>query len=155
MHEIKIEHFELGAFTTSPEEMAILAGVSFPIAHRVPGAVGEAFDWQLWYSAWIEKVSGADAIPAPSELTVEAADTFEAFIPWDQLGEAAVLYGQNGEPLQKTGPIRLYVPNGSSKCLNVKSIVKLRIGHNAANGTEEATYGFKHTFSADELRKNK
>ncbi|MEV5030101.1 hypothetical protein [Paenibacillus sp. LPE1-1-1.1] len=155
MNEIKIEHFKLGSFATSPEEMAMLAGKSFPIAQRVPGAFGDAFDWQRWYSAWLEKVGGVEAVPAPSQLIVEAADTFEASIPWEQLGEAAVLYKLDGEPLQKTGPIRLYVPNGSSKCLNVKSIVKLKIGHNASSGTEEATYGFKHTFSAEELRKNK
>lgn len=155
MQEIKIEHFELGLSVTSPAEMAKLAGTSFKIDERVPGTAGEAFDWHSWYSAWLHHAGKTEAAITPSYLIVEAADTFEASIPWEQLEQAAVLYQLNGEPLSKTGPIRLYVPNGSSKCLNVKSIVKLKIGYNAASEQEEATYGFKHTFSADELRKNK
>lgn len=136
--------------------MAKLAEDSFPIADRVPETAGEAFDWHSWYSAW-SGIAGADkAVLAPTHLMVEAADTFEATIPWEQLGQAAVLYALEGEPLAKAGPIRLYVPNGSSKCLNVKSIVKIKLVRRAAAGEqEEASYGFKNTFSAEELRMNK
>ncbi|MGO4547029.1 hypothetical protein AB4Z29_19775 [Paenibacillus sp. 2TAB23] len=156
MHEIRIEHFMLGSFKASPEDMASLAGSSFKIANRVPDTEGEAFDWQLWYAKWVEQASGSVSIPAPTHLIVEAADTFEALIPWEELGDAAVLYALEGQRLSQTGPIRLYVPNGSSKCLNVKSIVKLSmVKHNAEAATEKAAYGFKNTFSVNELRKNK
>lgn len=155
MKEIRIEHFGLGLSVTNPAEMAKLAGTTFPIGERVPETAGEAFDWNNWYAAWLQYAGKAEATVTPSYLIVEAADTFEASIPWEQLEQAAVLYQLEGEPLTKTGPIRLYVPNGSSKCLNVKSIVKLKIGYNAASEQEEATYGFKHTFSADDLRKKK
>ncbi|WP_169085366.1 hypothetical protein [Paenibacillus sp. PL91] len=155
MQEIRIEHFELGLSETSPAEMAELAGASFPIADRVPETAGEAFDWHGWYLGWLQHAGKSDAAIKPTHLIVEAADTFEAKIPWEQLDQAAVLYQLEGEPLKKTGPIRLYVPNGSSKCLNVKSIVKLKIVNHTAIDQEEATYGFKHTFSADELRKNR
>ena len=156
MQEINIEHFELGLSSTSPADMAKLAGSNFPIAGRVPEAAGEAFDWHAWYRAWMKQAGKADAeVTSPTHLIAQAADTFEASIPWEQLDYAAVLYRLDGEPLKKTGPIRLYVPNGSSKCLNVKSIVKIKIENHAASEQAEATYGFKHTFSADELRKNR
>lgn len=155
MRELTIDHFELGLSVTSAAEMAELAGASFPIADRVPEAAGEAIDWQSWYSAWLKHNGTKAAVLTPSYLMVEAADTFEATIPWEQLNQAAVLISLEGEPLTKTGPIRLYVPNGSSKCLNVKSIVKLKIGYNAASEPEEASYGFKHTFTADDLRMKK
>ncbi|WP_339204079.1 hypothetical protein MHH56_23395 [Paenibacillus sp. FSL K6-3182] len=157
MHEIKIEHFEIGMSVTTPEEMAKLSGASFLIAGRVPDAEGEAFDLYQWYAAWMRdnNSENAAASKTPSYLIVEAADSFEATIPWEQLEQAAVLYRINGLPLQKAGPIRLYVPNGSSKCLNVKSIVKLKIGHDEPNTQVEAAYGFKHTFSMNDLRNNK
>lgn len=155
MRELTIDHFELGLSVTSAAEMAELAGASFPIADRVPEAAGEAIDWQSWYYAWLKHNGKEAGAVTPSYLMVEAADTFEATIPWEQLDQAAVLISLEGEPLTKTGPIRLYVPNGSSKCLNVKSIVKLKIGYNAASGREEASYGFKHTFTADDLRMKK
>jgi hypothetical protein len=155
MQEIRIEHFELGFSITSPVEMAKLAGASFPIADRVPETAGEAFDWHSWYLGWLQHAGASGAVFKPSHLIVEAADTFEAKIPWEQLDQAAVLFQLDREPLKKTGPIRLYVPNGSSKCLNVKSIVKLKIENHTVIEQEEATYGFKHTFSADELRKNR
>lgn len=154
MQEIKIEHFELGISVTTSEEMAELAGSTFPISERVPDAIGEAFDWNKWYAAWLEHTSQAVTFITPSYLIVEAADTFEASIPWEQLELAAVLCQIDGSPLLKAGPIRLYVPNGSSKCLNVKSIVKLKIGHHTENEQSEATYGFKHIFSFEDLRKN-
>jgi hypothetical protein len=121
----------------------------------VPEASGEAFDWHRWYDAWLRSAGQEASAGMPSQLTVEAADTFEATIPWEQLEHAAVLFAVGGKPLSAAGPIRLYVPNGSSKCLNVKSIVKLKFGHNAANGETEASYGFKRTFSADDLRMKK
>jgi len=157
MHEIKIEHFELGVFFTAPEEMAKLAGACFSITDRVPEADGEAFEWLLWYTAWLREndPKNAAANKTPGYLIVEAADTFEATIPWEQLEQAAVLYQINGLPLQKAGPIRLYVPNGSSRCLNVKSIVKLKIGRDVQNIQVEAAYGFKNTFSVDDMRINK
>jgi hypothetical protein len=155
MPDIHIDHFKLGLSVTRPFEMAKLAGGSFPIADRVPDAKGEAFDWHSWYSGWLRMSGQGVAAVTPSHLIVEAVDTFEAVIPWEQLGQAAVLFSINGEPLTNAGPIRLYVPNGSSKCLNVKSIVKLKFDHQLSERQSEATYGFKHTFTAQDLRMNK
>ncbi|WP_424769025.1 hypothetical protein [Paenibacillus sp. sgz302251] len=155
MSEITIDHFALGTAVTSAAEMAELAGMSFAITNRVPGTAGDAFDWLSWYFAWVTAAGLETEVVTPTELKAEAADSFEATIPWEQLEMAAVLYALEGEPLPSSGPIRLYVPNGSSKCLNVKSIVKLTIGHKADGGAEEAAYGFKSTFSAAELRMKK
>ncbi|MBD2872569.1 hypothetical protein [Paenibacillus arenilitoris] len=157
MREITIEHYALGSSATTAEAMAELAGGHFPIADRVPGAAGEAFDWHRWHNAWLKSAGREETAGTgtPTHLAVEAADGFEATIPWEQLTHAAVLFAVGNEPLSAAGPIRLYVPSGSSKCLNVKSIVKLKIGHNAASGEIEASYGFKRTFSADDLRMKK
>lgn len=153
--EIVIDHFRLGVSATTADEMAKLAGESFPIGGRVPEAAGEAFDWHDWYTAWVNEQGPENGTKEPTHLMVQAADTFEATIPWEQLGQAAVLFAQGGVPLEKAGPIRLYVPNGSSKCLNVKSVVRLKLARLEDGGSEEASYGFKRTFSAEDLRKNK
>jgi hypothetical protein len=155
MQTIMIEHFLIAPTTMQVEAMAALAGASFPIAERVPEAAGEAFDWHTWYRAWIAKQDLEARDSLPTHLQVEAADTFEASIPWEQLERAALLYALDGKPLAKGGPARLYVPDGTSKCLNVKSVVKIKLVRLQAEGQQEASYGFKHTFSAADLRMNK
>lgn len=155
MREINIYHFHYGHSVTSAAEMAGVAGERFDIGQRVPEVSGEAFDLLAWYTNRFRPgEEGGTLSDRPSTLVVESSDTFEATIPWDQLTQAAVLFAKDGEPLGHNGPIRLYVPNGSSKCLNVKSIVTIRIESEALSSVEgEASYGFKRTFSKDELFK--
>jgi hypothetical protein len=166
----------------SVEEMVELATVRVELAERVPGVQGEAFDLNAWYRDWKsskagigvskaardsgdigsevisgdgEAAGGAErAIREPTHLKVEAADEFQALMPWSQLEQALFLYAQEGKPLQKGAPIRLYVPNGSSECLNVKSVMKIWFLHDASLG-EEATYGFKNTVTLDDLKVKK
>jgi hypothetical protein len=128
----------------SAKEMSETATLNFPISERVPGVEGAAFDLKKWYDAWTRQ----DQLP--THLTVEAVDEFQATIPWSQLDQAAMLYEKSGRPLEKGFPIRLYVPDGSSSCLNVKSIVAIRFLHNQELN-EEAVFGFKNQVSADEL----
>lgn len=130
----------------STNEMVEIATLNFPIADRVPGLEGAAFDLKKWYDAWTKQAH------QPTHLTVEAVDEFQATIPWNQLDQAAMLYEQNGAPLQKGFPIRLYVPDGSSHCLDVKSVVLIRFLHNHELG-EDAVFGFKNQVSVDELVK--
>lgn len=157
MSEINIYHFHYGHSVTNAARMAEVASERFDIGQRVPEVSGEAFDLLTWYANWlslIEVEEGETLSVQPSMLKVEAADTFEATIPWNQLTQAAVLFEKEGKPLGQNGPIRLYVPDGSSKCLNVKSITTIRIGSEAISSMEDgATYGFKQTFSKDELFK--
>jgi hypothetical protein len=148
---IRIEHFGEPRTETTPEAMAALAGRVFPLAERVESGNGEAFDFAAWYSAWRREQRVDETLPQPTHLKVEAADTFEALIPWEQLENAAVQFSQDGEPLKKGGPIRLYVPSGSSACLNVKSVVVCRfICEEEERGN--VSYGFKNTFSVEDLR---
>ncbi|SFI92811.1 hypothetical protein SAMN02799624_02720 [Paenibacillus sp. UNC496MF] len=135
----------------SPEEMAASAGIVFPLAERVSGAAGDAFDFGAWFARFREREGADPGEPLPTHLKLEAADTFEAVIPWEQLTDAAVQFALDGAPLPKNGPVRLYVPNGSSECLNVKSIVAFRLLRDEAR-RGEASYGFKRTFSADDMR---
>ncbi|QHT63831.1 hypothetical protein GXP70_09215 [Paenibacillus lycopersici] len=131
--------------------MARLAGRAFPLGERIAGGTGEAFDFGAWFANWRNRQGSGPEAPLPTHLKVEAADSFEALIPWEQLGDAAVLFAQGNAPLAKNGPIRLYVPNGSSDCLNVKRVVTMRFLHDEAR-RGEAAFGFKQTFSADEMR---
>jgi len=133
------------------DELAAQAGETFPIEDRVPGAEGTAFDLYRLYSGW-RKHTGAQVAEPPVYLRVEAADGFEAVIPWGQLGRAALVFEQHGEPLTKGFPLRLYVPDGSSACLNVKSVVHIEFHHDNRAG-DVATYGFKNRISPEDLKK--
>ncbi|MBB3108302.1 hypothetical protein FHS18_000330 [Paenibacillus phyllosphaerae] len=148
--EIIIDHFGLEQQASTPEAMAKLAGSTFALSERVDDAAGEAFDFAAWYAAWrLEQGIGADQ-PHPTHLKVEAVDSFEAVIPWKQLESAAFLFRVDGAPLAKGGPLRLFTPNGSSECLNVKSVVVCRFIQDETLG-DESVYGFKSTFSPQEL----
>ncbi|MCX7568495.1 molybdopterin-dependent oxidoreductase [Tumebacillus sp. DT12] len=79
-----------------------------------------------------------------------ASDEFQATVPVGDLGQALLLFQQDGEPLKKGFPVRLLVPDGSSDCLNVKSVVRIEfVKHTAPE--QEATFGFKNMVSPAEL----
>ena len=84
-------------------------------------------------------------------MRVAAADGFEAVIPWEQLDRAVFLYEQNGNPLKKGYPIRLYVPDGTSQCLNVKGVVDIFFLKDAGLG-KEASFGFKNNVSIQNMK---
>ncbi|WP_219835987.1 hypothetical protein [Paenibacillus sp. R14(2021)] len=135
----------------APADMARLAGRFFPLSDRIEGGAGEAFDFGDWFANWRIQLGIDGNQPMPTHLKVEAADAFEALIPWEQLEHAAIQFAMDGGPLPKGGPIRLYVPNGSSECLNVKSVVVFRfLLEEGRRG--EVSYGFKQTFSPDDMR---
>ncbi|WP_166241880.1 molybdopterin-dependent oxidoreductase [Paenibacillus turpanensis] len=126
----------------------------FPLAQRVPGVEGLALDLMTWHKLWISSghtVTDKETA-APTHLKVEAADEFQAVIPWNELMEAAVLFqGNDGQPLHKGYPVRLYVPNGSSECLNVKSVTRIWFLHDLG-GADKSSYGFKNEVSIDQLK---
>ena len=149
---IRIEHAGAEPALTNAEAMAALAGNVFSLAERIEGGTGEAFDFAAWSEAW-RKSSGLGADdPYPTHLKVEAVDTFEAVIPWEQLKDAAIQFSIGGQPLVKGGPVRLYVPNGSSACLNVKGVVIFRLVEDIDH-RDYVAYGFKNTVSTQELLK--
>jgi hypothetical protein len=133
------------------EEMVAMNPLIVHIDERVPGIEGKAIDLISWYTSWA-KASDQVLGEFPTHLTVEAADEFTATVSWSELQLAVLLFEQEGLPLKKGFPLRLYVPDGSSACLNVKSVIKLSFIHQADLETT-ATYGFKNTITIDELRK--
>jgi hypothetical protein len=135
------------------EEMLIMNPLRVNLNDRVPGIEGKAIDFLSWYESWV-KAYNQESLEPPTHLRVEAADEFSAIIPWSELQWAVLLYEQEGLPLKKGYPLRLYVPDGSSACLNVKSIVKLQFIHQTDLGTN-ATYGFINKVTAHDLRKNR
>lgn len=134
------------------EEMSGLAPVHLSLEERVPGVPGKAFDLKAWHREWRKLRQPADD-REPALMKVEAIDEFQAAIPWEQLDRAVFLYEQDGRPIAKGFPIRLYVPDGSSECLNVKSIVTIRFMY--AERAAKATYGFKNIVTTDELKLKK
>jgi len=150
---VEIEHEQFGIELWTPSMMAELAGSVFSIAERVPGTAGLAFDWAAWYEEWLRLIAYTSqcSLASATHLKLYAADSFEAVIPWAQLKDAAVLYAdEEDQPLVDAGPLRFYVPNGTSKCLNVKNVVRIVVSVDE-NGGAEASYGFKSQFSAEEL----
>jgi hypothetical protein len=133
------------------EDMLGMNPLIVNINERVPEVDGKAIDLFSWYAAWLKARKIVQHTP-PTHLSVEAADEFCATIAWAELQQAALLYEQDGMPLVKGFPIRLYVPDGSSACLNVKSVVKLQFIHQA-DLEPTATYGFKNKITIDELKK--
>ncbi len=146
--EVSDLHKNKEAFTV--DEMVALAELRLNSQDRVPSVEGEAFDLKSWYRNWSNKRKKS-AAEEPTHVRVEAVDEFQALIPWGQVDQALFLYAQEGQPLKKGYPIRLYVPDGSSECLNVKSIVKVWFLNDPALG-EEATFGFKNKVTLDELK---
>ncbi|OXM84243.1 molybdopterin-dependent oxidoreductase [Paenibacillus rigui] len=149
---IQVDDERCGSGEYAVSLLVEMAPEKLAIEERVPGVAGKAFDLKGWYRAW-KSTRTDDEAAEPSRMTVEAADEFQADIPWDQLDQAVFLYEQDGKPIQKGYPLRLYVPDGSSECLNVKSIVRIRFFYDQSSS--EATYGFKNQISVDELRLKK
>ncbi|TXK75861.1 molybdopterin-dependent oxidoreductase [Paenibacillus sp. N3.4] len=147
---IQVSDIHIASEALTINEMVALAKERVALEDRVPLAEGEAFVLKTWYASW--KNSHRSEHPEePTHIKVEAADEFQALIPWSQADSALFLYAQKGQKLSKGYPIRLYVPDGSSECLNVKSIMKIWFLHDAAWG-EEASYGFKNKITLDELK---
>ncbi|MFS0727271.1 hypothetical protein [Paenibacillus sp. 1P07SE] len=150
---IHIEHDGLEPQSVTVEELRSLGGEVFPISERVAGASGLAVDFRSWYIQWRSLMDPSGTAPEPMTLKVRAKDTFAAQIPWTQLEGAAFGIADNdGGPLSRGGPVRLYVPAGTSDCLHVKQLVALQFDQ-AALPAGEAAYGFKNVFAPEELRK--
>ncbi|MFD0692507.1 molybdopterin-dependent oxidoreductase [Paenibacillus sp. GCM10027628] len=146
--QVSDPHITNEAFTVT--SMVAVAKQLLPLEERVPDVQGKAFDLKNWYSSWKQQHNAEDA-PEPTHVRVEAIDEFQATLPWSQVDQALFLYAQEGKELKKGYPIRLYVPDGSSECLNVKSVVKMWFLHDNKLGNE-ATYGFKNKVSLDEMK---
>jgi hypothetical protein len=144
-------------FATSPSEMAATAANTFPVNARVPGTEGSGFGLLEWYQAFVDSITVGESearltLPTPTHLIVRATDEFQAMIPWSQLATALIQFEMNGQPLAKGYPIRLYVPDVTSACLNVKSVVQLRFLADATLG-DDAEYGFRNEISPTQLTK--
>lgn len=149
---IKIQELENVQMLTV-QQLVEMAPIHLDIVERVPNITGRAFDLIAWYQVW-SKLYPVDnkLFSEPTHLKVEAMDEFSATVSWSELGAAVFLYEQEGLPLIKGFPLRLYVPDGSSECLNVKSVVTLTIIHNSELAAD-AVYGFKNFISANELKR--
>ncbi|WP_052036292.1 molybdopterin-dependent oxidoreductase [Tumebacillus flagellatus] len=85
-----------------------------------------------------------------THVIFHASDEFQATIPLSELDSALLLFQQDDKQLKKGFPVRLLVPDGSSECLNVKSVVKIEFVAHREPG-EQATFGFKNLVKPSEL----
>lgn len=150
---VRIEHAEAESCYQTAQQLREFGGDVFPISERVPGAAGLAVDFHRWYAAW-RAASGLTTAETPAALHVRAHDAFEAHIPWEQLDGAAFgIADEDGAPLSRGGPIRLYVPGGASDCLHVKQLAVMVFDERSLP-EDEATYGFRNIVAPDQLRKS-
>ncbi|MGG1519669.1 hypothetical protein ABE504_29980 [Paenibacillus oryzisoli] len=147
---IEVADIRKGTASFTVQEMAAMTGEQIALEERVPGVSGEAFGLKAWYRSWRQSEPGQE----PTHVRVEAVDEFQAQLPWAEADLAVFLYAQDGEPIKKGYPMRLYVPDGSSECLNVKSIVKVWFLQDASLEAE-ATYGFKNRVTLSDMKLKK
>ena len=147
--QIQINDPRIGERSLSAEEWANEASTTFKLQDFIPGVPVEAFNLKDWYAGWRSKTNPLDH-DWPSHIRFTAIDEFTALIPWEQLDQAAMQYAIDGASLSKGYPIRLYVPQGSSECLNVKSIVQIELLYEPELG-DEASYGFKNVISVADM----
>lgn len=119
--------FQLGDLLQLPMRFANLAQFG-------TGLSGSGF----LVSSLYESIKGAKA-ETPQGIRVEAIDGFYAIIPWAECQTAFFQHAdEKGMALDKGGPLRLYVPNGSSECLNVKSVICIEF---LASEVQNAEFG--------------
>jgi hypothetical protein len=150
---ITVRDEKISSRTYTLQEIIDMAPVRLSLAERVPGAEGEAFDFKAWYRSW-KQAAGGEQVEEPTHLRVKAQDEFQALMSWSELDQAVFLYAQGGAPLQKGYPLRLYVPDGSSACLNVKSVIDIEFIHDSSLG-EDASYGFENRITPEALKLKK
>ncbi|MEX1030781.1 MAG: hypothetical protein WDZ91_12170 [Paenibacillaceae bacterium] len=146
---IHITDPHIGQLQVTPSEWADEGTIKFDMNERVVGVPGEAFDFMEWYEGW-RSMNSISVHIRPTHLRVTAVDEFTALIPWGQLKQAAIQYAIHGEPLTKGYPIRLYVPNGTSDCLNVKGVVHVELLYESDLG-DEAAFGFKNQIKLEDM----
>lgn len=149
MIRICADEAQIAEYTVA--ELAAMAPQHFDIGERVAGATGRAFDFVSWFAA-LKSRAGEGLRTMPTHVKVVATDEFQAVIPWEQLEESAIVYEQDGKPLVKAHPIRLYAPWGESECLNVKGVVEICFLHRPELGSK-ASFGFKNTVSVAEMKR--
>lgn len=90
----------------------------------------------------------------PSHVIFYGSDRFTAEISMDELEVAFFLFRDQGQPLKKGYPVRLYVPDGTSQCLNIKSVIRLEpVKYEGDDQDKPSSFGFKNTVSPEELLK--
>lgn len=99
----------------------------------------------------LNKLSLTDS---PSHVVFYGSDQFIAEVVMAELDAAFFLFKEDGKPLNKGYPIRLYVPDGSSKCLNIKSVIGMEpVRYKGKDLNKPSSFGFNNTLSPEELKK--
>jgi hypothetical protein len=149
----------------SSSQLAQEAPQHLDISQRVEGAQGRAFDLLTWFTVFHAKHASELPSGNPTHLQVNAADEFQAVIPWEQLQEAAMKYAESSANASSDAPeaensavtdtpLRLYVPHGSSECLNVKRVIRITFLYKPERD-ETATYGFRNVVTVEDLNRKK
>lgn len=107
-------------YPISFELLETLKDPSIPVEEYVPRKQAEA----VYLSRLLEYFQ----IPSPStQVVIQAVDGFVQQIEKEDCEQAFLVFKHKGEPLSKGFPARLYVPGRDSDCLNVKSVVEIKL----------------------------
>lgn len=85
-----------------------------------------------------------------THVIFKANDEFQATIPFAELKDALLIFKQDGALLEKGFPLRLFIPDGWSECLNIKSVTTIEFVQNTY-GESKSTFGFKNLIQLSEL----
>ena len=105
------------------KQLAQEAPLHIDISLKVEGARGLAFDLLTWVAAFQARHSHELPVGDPTHLQVNAADEFQAVIPWEQLKEAAIKYAEvpeaastEGSTNASQGERTLHTPTADTRC---------------------------------------
>jgi len=102
------------------EDLESLKDLTIPVDDYVPRKQAEAVSLK-------DLLQRYSISPDYSHAIFTAEDGFLQKIARQELDRAFFVFKQKGEPLTKGFPVRLYIPENESDCLNVKSVVRIQL----------------------------
>jgi|GEM_PF-3235994 len=118
--KVTVTDLDEQSFECSFEDFEKWKDDTIPVEDFAPRKNGEA--------VFVGRVLGELGVDSVyTHLLVKADDGFEQKISREDVSTAFLLFKQNGEPLKKGYPTRLFVPTSDSDCLNVKSVIEMSL----------------------------
>jgi|SRR5699024_2540510 len=118
--KLNIESIDGRLIPVTFENLESWKDTTIPVEDYVPNKQAEA----VYVKQILEQHTLSNDV---NQAVFIADDGFQQKVDKEELGQAFLVFKQNGERLTKGYPVRLYVPDGQSDCLNVKSVVQIQL----------------------------
>ncbi|RKD27009.1 hypothetical protein BEP19_00075 [Ammoniphilus oxalaticus] len=116
--QLQIETVDGQALSVSYDDLERWKDATIPVEEYVPGKQAEA--------VYVKDILRQHALlEGFSRAVFTAEDGFKQKASKEELDQAFFVFKQNGEPMNAGA--RLYVPDGRSDCLNVKSVIQIQL----------------------------